>query len=934
MKISNLFLILTFLVAGVSLSAQRGTLRGTVYDEGNGMTVPFATVLVQETGTGTTTDLDGAYELELEAGTYTLVFAFLGYADFTVADVTFKAGQVEVLDVKMAEKGQMMDEVVVTAKQVRTSEAALATIRRKSNKVVDLIGKESFAKTGDSNAGEALKRVTGVSVVGGKHVYVRGLGDRYTKTILNGMEIPGLDPDRNSFEMDLLPTSLIDNITVYKSFAPDLPGDFSGGVVNVITKDFPEEKFFNVSAGIGYNPTMHFNSKYIHQERSKTDLLGFDNGRRALPFPEDQEILNPVLNDNSTSRVTSKFKDNAGVIRGRNNVNKSLSISTGNQYSYGDTKVSYLLAGNYKVGSKFYENAQFNTYIYDEQNFPGQFRLINDRQISGSVGEESVLWSGMAGFGIKRKNHKISFQAMRLQNGISRVADQIDAKSQSSTALLKREILEYSQREVTNFNLTGKHIFNNNNFKITWKVSPTFIEVDEPDIRFSAFEVLEEGQYQIAPSVGADVSRTWRNLQETNISSKVDFELKLNKKEDKVNTIKFGMLGLMKERDFSINNYVFRAIGQSSLNLNGEAGNIFNAENIWNKESGTGVYAKGGFEPANTFHAEQTILAAYAMNELEITDKIKVIYGARVEKADNLYTGQNNDGSIIYNNEKVLDELNILPSANIVYALNDKSNFRASYNKTVARPSFKEKSIAQIQDRISGRTFIGNIDLEQSDIDNVDLRFETFAMGGQTFSVSGFYKYFKNPIELESFNEAAPDNFQPKNIAESASVFGLELEATRKLSFIDQSLNNFTAGVNLTYVGSEVERSNAAALPEDQRMRQMVGQSPYIVNASLGYNGIDNGLEVNASYNVQGKSLYIAGFGSSSDVYTQPFNSLNIKVSKKLGRERLYKLSISVDNMLSDTRDKLYEAFSGDTGIFESLDPGRMISFGFSANIR
>jgi outer membrane receptor protein involved in Fe transport len=932
MKISTIFTFI-FTLYSFALFSQNGTLKGVVYDETNGETVPFATMFVTETGSGTSTDFDGAYELSLAPGTYNIVVSFIGYSDYNIEDVIIVADQVKVLDVQMKEQGQMIDEIVITAKQTRNSEVALATIRRKSINLLDGVSSQTFEKTGDGNAAEALQRVTGVSIEGGKHVYVRGLGDRYTKTILNGMDIPGLDPDKNGFEMDLLPTNLIDNILVFKSFTPDLPGEFTGGMVNVVTKDFPEEKFTKVSHGIGYNPEMHFNSNFIRQERSSTDFLGFDDGLRKQPIPNDQLILNPALNDNITNRVTSRFQDNAGVIRGANDLNKSISIATGNQLSAGEVKYSYIGALSYKNNSQFYDNAIFNTFIYDEQNHPGEFRLVSDREITGSVSEESVLASVLVGGAVKYKNHRISLQGMRLQNGVSKAADQLDAKSQSSSALLKREILEYAQREVTNFNLTGKHTMDEGLFTVNWSLSPTFIEVDEPDIRFTAFERREDGTFQIAPAVGAEVSRSWRNLTEQNYSGKADFTLDLGKDKSKANKIKFGVLGSIKNRDFGIQNYIFRIENQTSLNLDGQAANVFNPDNIWSKEKNAGTYVKGGFEPSNTFNASQTIIAGYVMNELEVTEKFKLIYGARIEKAENKYTGQNNAGDVFYDNQTVLDELNVLPSLNAIYSLAEKSNIRASYTKTVARPSFKEKSIAQIQDRISGRTFIGNIDLEQTNVDNIDLRYEAFGSGGQSFSISGFYKYFQNPIELESFSNLAPNNFQPKNIAESADLMGIEIEANKNLSFLGDMFSGFNASTNVTLVNSEVERSNSEAVPEDEKMRPMVGQSPFVVNTSVSYRGMENGWEATASFNRQAKKLLIAGFGSNSDVYDQPFNSLNFKTSKKFGVNNRFKFSFGVDNILGDNREQLYESFSGDTGIFESFNPGRVMTLGFSASL-
>lgn len=925
----NLFTAIFLCIAFLAQS-QTGTLRGMMYEDATGEPVMFGTVLVAETGGGTTSDLDGSYTLQLDPGMYSLEFAYLGFANLTISEVEVKSGEVTVIDARLKEDSEVLEEVVITATQSRNTEAALATIKRKSINLLDGVSSQTFEKTGDGNAAEALQRVTGVSVEGGKHVYVRGLGDRYTKTILNGMDIPGLDPDKNSFEMDLFPTNLIDNILVFKSFTPDLPGDFTGGVVDVVTKDFPTSKFTNVSASAGYNPDMHFNDNYIRQERSGTDFLGFDDGLRKNPVGKNQAIPDPVLDDPILHTISGSFQDNAGVVRETSGFNKSLSFSTGNQYGT-DVKYSYLLSLNYKQGSKFYDDAQFNTYIYDEQNHPGEYKLTADRKIIGAVGEESALLSGLVGFGLKLKNHRFGLHGMRLQNGISKAADQFDQKFQSSSAFLKREILEYAQREVTNVNLNGRHVLKDGGLTINWSAAPTIIQVDEPDIRFTAFERRTNGEYQIAPAVGADISRSWRNLKENNYVGKADVEFDFGKDRDRDNKLKVGIQSTYKNRDFGINNYIFRVNNQSELNLEGQAANIFNPENIWTVDTDKGVYVRGGFEAANTFSASQLILAGFAMNELEISDKLKAIYGVRVEKADNLYTGVNNSGTVRYKDEKVLDELNVLPAVNLIYAVGEASNIRASYSNTVARPTFKEKSIAQIQDRISGRTFIGNIDVKQSSISNFDLRFETFATGGQTFSVSGFYKLFKDPIELESYDETAPNNFTPRNISDQASVYGVEFETFKNLGFITPALSSLTAGANITFVQSEVDRSNSENLPDGESTRPMVGQSPLIINASLGYKNLDNGFEANMSFNRQAKKLLVAGFGSSADVYDQPFNSLNFKASKKFGPEMKYKLSVSADNILDDRKEQFYEAFSGDVEIYQSLAPGRTFSLGLSA---
>ena len=907
---------------------QSGTLRGSIIEEETGETVPFATVYINEIETGTTSDLDGAYSIDLPAGTYSIRYSFIGLQEFTVNDVVIKAGEVNVLDIQLKPESQVIEEIVVTATQLRSTEAALATIKRKSSNVVDGISSQTFKKIGDSNAGEAIKRVTGVSVEGGKHVYVRGLGDRFTKTIVNGLDIPGLDPDRNSFEMDLFPTNIIDNILVYKSFSPDLPGDFTGGLIDLITKDFPDQKAIELSASMSYNPNMHFNPDFLTYKGSSTDWLGFDTDTRDLPFDVRSQIPNPASNDPATFEATSRMSQNMAAIRSTNNMNSSFGASIGNQIQVGEKTIGYVASVSYKNTTSFYDDAQFNTYIFDNQNYPGEFRLINDKRITGDIGQRDVLWNAMVGTALKMKNHKISLNYLRLQNGTSSAVQQTIEKSQSSSALLQKDVLEYTERSVNNINIQGKHLLSNNRLEIEWKTSPTFIKVDEPDLRSTAFEKTGENSYQLAPAVGADASRTWRYLEETSYNGKVDVTYKISDTDKKSSKLKFGVLASAKERDFSIYNYLVRVLGQSSLGLNGNPDRLFAEENLWQPGSTSGTYIRGQFEAANTFNARQQILAGYAMNELKTSDKLKVIYGVRVEKARNWYTGVTNDGMMAINDSLVLDELNFLPSANIIYTLTERMNLRVSYNKTVARPTFKEKSIAQIQDRITGRTFIGNLDLLQTEVDNFDIRWEKFGDRGQLVSVSGFYKHFTNPIELVPFSDSAPDNFTPRNLEGGASVYGVEIEMLKNLGFISPTLESLSVGTNVTLIKSEARRNTLVT--EEETTRTMFGQSPYIINTIIGYNNSDAGLELNASYNVQGKRLVVVGAGSFADVYEQPFHSLNLKASKKLGETKNVKISLSVDNLLNQKRQKQYQAFSGDTGIFELRDIGRTISVGLS----
>ena len=920
-----------------STDAQKAILRGQMFDQANNDPISFANIYIEETAGGDVSDLDGFFSIELDPGTYNIVFSYIGYADYKITNLVLTAGQEEVVKVPMS-SGLELETVVVTAEENRGSIVGIVTLRNKSDKMLDALSADVIKQAGDGDAGEAIKRVSGVSVEGGKHVYVRGLGDRYTKTTLNGMDIPGLDPDRNSVELDIFPTNLVENLIVYKTFSPDLAGDFTGGNVDITTKSFPDRKTIGASISMGYNPTMHFNSNFLSYEGGGTDFLGMDDGTRKLPFHPLTIIPDPSNADgDELFNITNAFSKNMKALALGNNMNKSAGFSAGNQFNSENTTVGYNFSLSYKDNSTFYEDAQYNTFRFNADQ-----SLLPLNQVSksnGAVGVNDVFWSAMGGVALKWKEHKFVANAMRLQNGISQAAHLTQINGFENPATIVKDNLEYAQREVTNFLLKGTHALNEGKHKIMWTLSPTIIQVDEPDIRFTAFEKLEDGTFRLAPSVGAEATRTFRNLQELSLAGKADYTFKFKQWAEMDTELKAGISATRKNRTFDIQNFLVRVRDQNALNLSdGNPDNIFLTENILGADDDAGTFVKGNFQPANTYDATSQVLAGYVMNELPINSKLRAIYGVRIEKADIYYTGQNNFGTEVYNNENVLDDLDILPSLNVVYKLKEKMNVRASASRTVARPSFKEKSIAQIQDRISGRTFLGNIDLLATDITNADLRWEAFGKMGQSISLSGFYKAFKNPIELTVFDATAPNNFQPVNVGD-ASVLGLELEGRKTMDFISPLLSNLSIVANVTLVKSEVTMKDAefeartAAKRDGQTIeptRQMVGQSPYIINGALNYKDIDKGWEANISYNVQGERLSIAGIGFIPDVIETPFNSLNFKAAKSFGKNNSWKASVAVENILDAERRHVYRAYDAPDELFQLLKPGRLFNVGLA----
>src|SRR6056300_1446610 len=282
-----------------------GTVRGRIIDDKTGKSVYGAEIQLLKSSIKS--DVDGKFELKAAAGTHNLSISLANYADLNLTDIVVKLGEVTTIgDVRLSPVTESMTAVRISVKRMQNTESALLASKRMAPNMIDGISAASFKRIGDGDAASAMKRVTGVSIEGGKYIYVRGLGDRYSKVTLNGMDIPGLDPDKNSLQMDIFPSNLIDNILVSKNFTAEMPADFAGGILNVETKAFPEEETINASIGLGYNPSMHFNSNYLSYDGSSTDALGMDNGQREIPSSGFRNYT-PTPNNGATDAEINSF---------------------------------------------------------------------------------------------------------------------------------------------------------------------------------------------------------------------------------------------------------------------------------------------------------------------------------------------------------------------------------------------------------------------------------------------------------------------------------------------------------------------------------------------------------------------------------------------------------------------------------------------------
>lgn len=935
------FLIL-YLISFVGFS-QLGTIRGVIIDDQTGETLIGVNVVLKGTTTGSSTDLDGSFSIRAEAGTYDVIASYISYSPLTITKVVVKADEVtNVGEVRLKVNAITTETVVITATQSRNNESAMATLQKKSANVMDGISSQTFKKAGDSDAGAAIKRVTGVSVEGGKYVYVRGLGDRYTKTTLNGMEIPGLDPDRNSMQLDLFPTNLIDNISVFKSFSPELAGDFTGGAVDIITKDFPDDKQSSLSISLGYNPSMNLNPNFLSYESSDADYVALGANSRETPISRDVELFSnsdPAL----LTSTTKAFDPTMSTIKQNSFLNTGVGISTGDQLNKEDITYGYNLAASYNRSFKFYEDILYAEYVTQVDNSKNE--LVLNRRDSGEVGIEEIFWSAFASGSVKKKNSSLSLGLMRLQNGTKQASILDGSKTGifDQSGILQKHILYYNERSITNLLLSAKHYIPSKDIEVTFKSAPTLAQNKEPDFRQTIY-LIEDNEISITGGNGGLSNRIFRELEEWSLSNRLDAKWNFKQWNDQKTTLKGGIAYTYKQRDFTTLTYRANVRSGRRVDYTLNPDEIFKEENIYNVSTNpSGIFLTSSFQPKNNYEANSTNLAVYLQNELPINSTLKAVYGARLESFVINYTGQSVNGEV-FNDEEVLNELNILPSLGLVYNLQEEVNLRFNFSQTVARPSFKEKSGATLVDALTGRTFIGNIDVRQTEINNLDLRLEKFYSGGQLISFSAFYKQFSDPIELVAYAENATDQFTPRNSKE-ALVYGGEFDLKRNLSFLKENWNEWSVGANFTYVVSKIDRRkivNNGISEYDERVknardgekidefRTMQGQSPYVVNTYVNYKNDSLGFELNLSYNVQGKRLAVVGIGRTPNVYEQPFHSLNLKASKALGQKDRSNVSLGVDNILDDQRESLFEAFQAKDQVYSRFSPGRTISVGYS----
>ncbi len=960
--------LITTLVLGytVALAQGQGTVSGQVVDAQSGEELIGATVQVEDTGIGTVTDISGNYQLKLEAGTYTLMISYVSYSTQKVNGVVVVEGKNQSLDFVLSEENTELEEIIVTAQAIKDNDVALLKIQKNALAVQDGISAKEIAQLGTSNAAESMSQVTGASIEEGKYVVMRGLGDRYSISQLNGVTLPSTDPYRNSSSLDLIPSDVVENIVTVKTYTPDQPGNFTGGKVDITTKSLPEEFFLNFGVSATYNTQSSFIDNFLTDgAQGETDWLGYDDGTRSLPtdFTQYRDQISSGSQANGLARAarspaneeernilnqTARAFDTPFLAReSAVPLDYGVDFSVGSRTTLFGKNLGYSAAISYSKGFTFYDDGQYGLYFDG-----GIDELRNEQSYSITNGDENTQLGGIVSVSYQlSSNQEITLEHLyNHDNLVSARTYRGYWQSFRGGSTFEDRLVTFQERELNNTQLRGKHFFSNflNGTKIDWTVGYATSTQEEPDIRLTGFGVPSgDLGYSLNQSeIGILPSRIFRDLQDNQINAKLDITIPLSFEETD-NLIKFGGSYSNKQRDFRED--FISLVGQSQNRLNpnfttfseaGEDGDVSNFFDLSNfgivntpESTGTGAFGAGNFysdqtRPGNIYVGEETIIGGYLMMSYNASERLKAIAGARVETTDFFSEASNGETGGI-------QATDILPALNLIYKINDNSNMRLAGSQTLARPNLREISPFTSFSGISIPIFTGNTDLDRTLIQNYDLRYEIYPRPGELFAVSAYYKNFDQPIVLQLTPTTSTPEIRPVNV-DNGRVLGAEVEFRKSLEFIAPFLENVRFSINASYISSRADRTEQeleairqSDRPNLEDTRPFQGQSPYIVNVALFYNNDQFGWENSLSFNIWGERLAFATGALDPDVYDQPRPLLNFTTRKRLGDN--YALGFKAENLLNPAFEQAYN-FAG-SPVFESFTRGISFSLSLTYNL-
>ena len=887
-----------------------GSVVGVLRDDYNAITLPGVAVEVVDSTEVAYTDIDGKFILELAPGTYTLRINFPGYAERTVQVVVVasRASEVDVgiSPTSFAETLTVVGEVV----QADTSSAEAQLVERKRAPVItDNMGASEMKANADSDAASALQRVTGLSVVDDQYVFVRGLGERYSNTVLGGATLPSTDPERRVVSLDLFPAGLIDSVQIEKSYLPDRPAEFAGGLVQIEPLKFARTTTFDVSGSFGFNSLTTFDN-VLNYPGGGHDWTGFDDGTRAIPgaVPDRKVIRGGIY----TPTVGVLQSDLNAIGASFANVWEPVSQDARPDQSYG--LVYGDRWGKFGVMST-YTYSQKSQYQAEEQNYYrtstagltpfSQYDLqqATTRSTQGVVGNAAYQFS---------TNHQLSVENFWTHTGLNETREFSGFNSDIATTI-ENSRLRWLEEDLFATTVSGDHLLGGSGGnRIDWRVSYAQADRNEPDLR----EVLYELDTASSRFVLADESqsgfRMFNDLADETIGGALNSSTFFTGPQELPAQVKFGVAYDDRTRDFASRRFRLVHANTSGIDLSLSPEQLFVPQNI-----GTVFQFKEETRSTDTYDASQTLAAGYAMVDLPLSATWRIVGGARVENFEqtvNTFDQFSLELSPVIIQAK-LNDTDVFPSINLVNSLTPAMNLRFGVSQTVNRPEFRELAPFEFTDVVGGGAIVGNEILTRALIRNFDVRWEWFSGAGELVAASFFYKDFTDPIER--IVEPTAQLRTSFTNAESARNVGFELEARRSLG------QYYFVAANYTFVDSEITLADAARQVQTSLNRPLAGQSRNLFNAMFEVRR--NGYSGRLLFNFFGDRISDVGSLGLPDIIEQGRNSLDLVFVKRW--EHLASLKFSIGNLLDDDFE-----FRQSNQIQRLYNLGRtfVVSFGYS----
>ena len=886
---------------------------------------------------------DGTYRIALPPGSYRAEVQFISYQTLKVTGVVVKADEFVTLDLPVTPSVIQLKTVEVTAQEIRNSESAVLSKRKKAPAASDAVSAEEIQKTADSNVAEVATRVTGVSIVGDRYVYIRGLGERYNSTLLNGATMATPEPERRVVPLDLFPADLVDNLVVQKSYTPDMPGDFAGGAVDINTREFPGKRTYSFSISSGYNSSTT-GKEYLNYAGGKRDNLGFDDGTRELPdMIKDAAANEPIREQGSFSSLgfpadsieafgksfnktwTPDDKDGAPAY--------SFAGSYGDEKTVFDRQLGIFGGASYKNNFQSYD---FEKNVFESQSTDGL--LTPTATYDGASSENEVLWGALLHSSYRiNDGHTISLRGMYDRSSEDEVRIYEGYEGDTSQRPIRDTRFLFVERGLFSGSVESEHLFQNlNNSKVHLRASYSQSERNEPDRREYVYEYVT--RYTEDPGSGeTDTTSAWElssvspDRSFTRFFSQLDdiergfdgnWSLPIEDWEGREARLKAGFAYKNKDRDFMLRRFSFtQPLPGAGIDLTEEPQSLMADENITGSRL-SGFTLEERTRVTDNYRGSHDLGAGFLMADFSVTNELRAVTGVRVETSDQRILTED----ILYHNEPPihaqLTDNDILPSINLTYTLTPTINLRGSYFKTLARPELREiapYSIANYQGDFEEE---GNPELQRSLIHNFDLRGEFFPGPSEVLAVSAFYKQLIDPIE-KSVQGGDDPVYKPIN-GQGGYLYGVELESRIGLERISSPLSPINFNGNLTLVHSETELDRLGI--QYSQKRPLEGQSPYVANFGFSFASAKERTQAALFYNVFGRRIRYVGFGTLPDIYEEPRQSLDLTASYALRGTRL---KLSCENILnSDTR---YKQGSQTTDFYEK---GRSFTLALSYGSR